>query len=101
MNETIITDERTIAVENESYRKAYFVLAGGLLLDAIFRSGFLRQNSSDLLVLIFVTGGFATYQQARRGVLARQRWWWMVIATMAVAAVTAAITAYFKFRHRF
>jgi hypothetical protein len=101
MNETIISDERTIAVENESYRNAYFVLAAGLLMDSIFRSGFLGQNCSDLLALIVVTGGFATYQQAKRRVLARQRWWWMVIAIMAVAAVTAAITAYFKVHRRF
>jgi hypothetical protein len=39
MNEkNIVRDERTVAVENASYRFAYKLLGGGLLLDVFCRA---------------------------------------------------------------
>jgi len=99
MNVPITSDERTIAVTNEIFRNAYVVLSFGVLLDATYRAWVLGQGCMDLLGLVIVAGGFATYQQARRKVLIyERRLWWTMLAIMAASAVTAAIVAYFKVR---
>ena len=75
----------------------YVFLTFGVLLDATFRSWVLRQDPWDLLGLVILAGGFATYQQASRRVLfSGRRWWWTMLAIMAVSAVTAAIVGFFK-----
>jgi len=41
---SILKDERTVAVENASYRWGYLILSYGLLLDVVYR-GLVRQES--------------------------------------------------------
>ena len=99
MNDPIMQDERTIAVSNECFRNAYVLLCFGVLLDVTYRSWVLRQDPWDLLALVILSGGFATFQQATRKVLFYgRRWWWTMLGIMAVSAVTAGIIAYFKAR---
>jgi len=89
MNEQpILRDERTTAVENQSYRLAYQVIAYGLLAIVAYR-GFFRQESSwDLLGLVILSSGIATLYQGRQKIFTRRSIW-----MMAVSAVAAAVLA--------
>lgn len=85
-------DERTIAVENASYRWGYALIAFGLLLIVAYR-GFVRQESNwDLLALVILSGAVTTIYQAYEQVLGRG---WLVLAlvTAVLAAVVAAAIA--------
>jgi hypothetical protein len=85
-------DERTLAVENASYRLVYLFLAFALLLDVAYRS-FVRQESAwDLLVLVIAAGALATLYQAKHKVLTAG-WVRLVILTAALAGTTAALIA--------
>ena len=44
---TVERDERTVAVENASYRWAYMLLTFALLLDVIFRSLYRQEGAWD------------------------------------------------------
>ena len=67
------TDERTLAVQNASYRWAYLVLTYGLLASIMWR-GFARNETSwDLFALVFAGGAVTALYQGRRRILGR-RW---------------------------
>jgi hypothetical protein len=84
----LLRDERTISVENSSYRWAYLVLSFGLLIIVAYR-GFARQESSwDLLGLVILSGGVTTFYQAIHKILS---WRWGVVAL--VTGVAAAVIA--------
>ncbi|MFH1744381.1 MAG: hypothetical protein ABIH23_35710 [bacterium] len=59
-------DERTVAVENSSYRWAYFFLSFALLIDVVYRGMFRNEAAWDLMALVFVAGGICTMYQARQ-----------------------------------
>ena len=80
-------DERTVAVENASYRWAYTLLSYALLIDVIFRSMVRHEAAWDLMVLIVVGGAVCTVYQARQKTLSR-RW---VMEAALVACVGAVI----------
>ena len=67
----VARDERTVAVENSSYRLAYLVLSFGLLLSVVVRALVLKEASWDLFVLLMLGHGVATFYQARRRALPR------------------------------
>jgi len=82
-------DERTVSVENSSYRWGYIVLAYGILASAAYR-GLLRHESSwDLFALVIASGVVTTLYQARLRVLSR-RWAVAAVAAIALAALLAA-----------
>lgn len=81
-------DERTVMVENASYRWANQVLSFGLLIDAMYRSWVLHEPALDLLGLVILGGGVAAAYQRSNQVLGRQ---W--VRSMALAAVLAAALA--------
>jgi hypothetical protein len=83
-------DERTIVVENASYRLAYLVLSFGLLVLVAIRSFVNHENSWDLLGLVILAGGVAAvYQIFYRVVFSR--WTATVLATVIIAAGIAAL----------
>jgi hypothetical protein len=82
-------DERILAVENASYRWAYLFLSFGLLLDVLYRSTVLEQNSWDLMALVVLGGLAATVYQGAHRVLTR-RWARLAIIIMLIAAAVAA-----------
>jgi hypothetical protein len=84
----IARDERTLAIENASYRLAYIVLTYGLLAAVAYRAFFLEQASWDLMGLVIAAGAITVGYQAFHRVLARQA---MLIGV--VAAVVAAVVA--------
>jgi len=85
-------DERTVAVENASYRWAYAVLTYALLVDVMYRSLFRHEAAWDLMALVIVGGAICTVYQAHQKTLAHG--WVMKVGLGAViAAVVAAVLA--------
>lgn len=85
-----LRDERTVAVENASYRLAFHILSYGLLLLVVYRGFVLQQSNWDMLGLVIVAGAAATYYQSRQNILAK-RWLLATVAVMALAALLAAV----------
>ena len=94
-DESIIRDERTIAVENSSYRWAYLLLSFGLLAVVAYRSFLWRESSWDLMALVVLGGLVTTLYQWSYRVLSR-RWVLVAITTGLVAAVVAAAMVFFR-----
>ena len=88
-------DERTVAVENASYRWAYVFLSFGLLVLAAYRSFMNHESPWDLLLLTILGGGVGTAYQGWHRVLSRH---WVVTSLLAVAAaaVLGALIVWFR-----
>jgi hypothetical protein len=86
----VARDERTVAVENASYRLAYLVLSFGLLVSVAYRSFVRDETSWDLLGLVVLGGLVATLYQGSARVLGR-RWTALTVAAVTVAVVLAAL----------
>ena len=87
-NEIVTRDERTTAVENASYRRAYVVLSFGLLLIASYRALMWNETTFDLLALVILGGIVSTWHQGVQGILTR-RWALLAVVTALVAAIVA------------
>ena len=85
-------DERTVAVENASYRWAYGVLTFALLVDVMYRSLVRHEAAWDLMALVVVGGVVCTLYQARQKILAHG-WVMKVVLVACVTGVLAAILA--------
>ena len=84
----VVRDERTIAVENISYRWAYLVLSYGLLGLTAYR-GFVRHEQAwDLLVLVVAGGVAANIFQGTHHTLSRR--WVKVSAITIIVALALA-----------
>lgn len=94
-DQSVIRDERTIAVENSSYRCAYLLLSFGLLAVVAYRSFLWRESNWDLMALVILCGLVTTLYQWSQRVLTR-RWVFVSIATGLVAAVVAALIVLFR-----
>jgi hypothetical protein len=91
-DDPVVRDERTVAVENASYRLACFILTFGVLLIAGVRGIVLKEACWDLFALVVFSGGAATYYQAKRQTLA-PRWWRLAIFLVLVGAVAGLAAA--------
>ena len=89
MTGPVVRDERTLVVENASYRLAYQVVTFGLLLDVAFRAFALKQSNWDLFALVILGGLVTTVYQGANKVLTR-RWAMTAVLIMAAAATVAA-----------
>jgi len=85
-------DERTLAIENASYRWAYLILACGLLLDINVRNYFHFTGNGDLLLLVIVASLFCSIYQARARVMTRALIYVMLIAGVVAAAIAVLVT---------
>ena len=85
-------DERTVAVENASYRWAYGVLTYALLVDVMYRALFRREAAWDLMALVIVGGAICTAYQARQKTLGHA-WVMKAVLGAVIAAVIAFIAA--------
>jgi len=88
-------DERTIVVENASYRWAYLVLTFGLLAIVAYRDFVWRESSWELLALVVFSGLVITLYQLAHRVLSRS-WVMAVAVTVAVAAGVALVFAWLR-----
>lgn len=92
-DQSVVRDERTVAVENASYRLAYTVLSFGVLVVTAYR-GFLGQSGWDLLALVIVSSGIATLYQWKHQLLDRR----ILLPALIVAlcsGILAALLAWF------
>lgn len=85
-------DERTVTVENASYRWAYLVLSFGILVDMMYRSGWLHQFCWDLFALVVVSGAVGRVYQVRQNALAHG-WVMKAVLVMIVAACAGVVVA--------
>jgi hypothetical protein len=85
-------DERTVAVENASYRWVYGLLIYALLVDVMCRAWFRHEAAWDLMAMVIVGGVVASVYQARQRILT-QGWVMKVVLAGCVAAVIAALVA--------
>jgi hypothetical protein len=81
-------DERTVLVENASFRWAYLVLSFGLLGLTAYRSYVWRENPWDLMALVVLAGVVPAGYQGYHHVLTSR----FAVFTL-VAAVTGALIA--------
>ena len=85
-------DERTVAVENASYRWAYLVLTYALLVDVMYRGLFRHEAAWDLMALVVVGGVICTVYQARQKTLGHG-WVMKAVLGAVITAVIAFIAA--------
>ncbi len=76
MSETpsVVSDERTVAVENASYRWGWFLLYLGVLFDGCYRIYVRQEVPIDLLALALGSAAFCTLYQVRQRALTRARY---------------------------
>ena len=85
-------DERTVTVENASYRWAYIVLTYALLVDVMYRGLFRHEAAWDLMALVIVGAAICTVYQARQKTLVHG-WVMKAVLGAVIAAVIAFIAA--------
>ena len=85
-------DERTVAVENASYRWAYLLLTYALLVDVMYRGLFRNDAAWDLMALVIGGGIFCGVYQARQKILAHG-WVMKAVLGAAIAGIIAAVIA--------
>lgn len=88
---SVMRDERTVAVENASYRVAYLVLSYGLLLSTAYRAFVSHEASWDLMGLVIVGGGVAATYQGTKGILTTRSARMSAAAMVAAAVIGAAL----------
>jgi hypothetical protein len=88
-------DERTVAVENASYRWAYLFLSFGLLGLVAYRSFVHRESPWDLMALV-VLGGFLTAAYQRFHKVLTAQWAATCLLTIVAAGALAALTAWLR-----
>ena len=88
-------DERTIAVENASYRWGYQFLSFGLLILVAYRSFVYQESSWDLLALVVLGGVLSAAYQGFYKVLSTG-WAVSCVLTVAVAGVLAAFMTWVR-----
>ncbi|HTG99575.1 MAG TPA: hypothetical protein VL882_04870 [Vicinamibacterales bacterium] len=81
-------DERTVAVENASYRWAYLVLSFGLLVIVMYRSFAWRESAWDLLGLVVAGGIVPLLYQSSNHILSTRS-----AMKLLVAAVVGGLLA--------
>jgi len=92
---TVDRDERTVAVENASYRWAYLLLSFGLLVLVAFRSFVHNESPWDLMALVILGGILsASYQWFHKVLTAH--WAVTCLLTVVAAGVLAALTAWLR-----
>lgn len=79
-------DERTVVVENASYRWSYVFISFGLLAIVACRSLMYQEAAWDLLALVILGSGMGTVYQGFHKVLSRP-----TAASLLVVAVAAGL----------
>jgi hypothetical protein len=92
---TVERDERTVAVENASYRWAYLFLSFGLLALVAYRSFVHHEGAWDLLALVVLGGILSAAYQGIHKVLTAQ-WAATCLLTIVAAGAVAALTAWLR-----
>ena len=91
-NQPVERDERTVTVENASFRWGYLFVTYALLIDVMVRGWVRHEAAWDLLALVAGGGAICTVYQASRKILARG-WVKMAVLAACIAGAIAAIIA--------
>ena len=86
-------DERTVCVENASYRWAHSVLTYALLIDVCFRGVVRHEAAWDLMAFVIVGGIFCSVYQAHWAALPHGWARKVTLVSLAAAVVAAAVAA--------
>ncbi len=70
-HQSVERDERTVAVENASYKWACIFVCFALLIDVICRAVVRNEAAWDLMALVIAGGIFCTIYQARQKTLGK------------------------------
>ncbi len=90
---TVDRDERTVAVENASYRWAYLFLSFGLLALVAYRSFMHHESPWDLMALVVLGGVLTSAYQWFHKVLTAQ-WAATCLLAIVVAGALAGLTVW-------
>jgi hypothetical protein len=91
---TVTRDERTLAVENASYRWAYLFVTFGLLVLVAYRSYVHNESPWDLMALVILGGLLsAAYLWFHK---VRTERWVPICLTVVAAGVLAAVIAWLR-----
>ena len=93
-HKSVERDERTVAVENASYKWAFNFVTFALLIDVVYRGAVRNEDAWDLMALAIVPSLACTMYQARQKILGPRVWKALLIGSVVafvVSAVTAAI----------
>jgi len=90
----VVRDERTISVEDASYRFAYGFISFALLLDVMYRSFVRREASWELLAIVIVGGMVSSVYQWRRKILTLHSFK-LALVIFGFAGIVAALVAAF------
>ncbi len=92
-DQPVFRDERTISIENASYRWGYLVVSYGLLILIAFRGFFYKESNWDLMALVIISGFVATAYQGFHQMFTR-RSIYLFGAIFLIGAVLAALIAF-------
>jgi len=91
-NQNVLRDERTIAVENASYKWVCIFLSFALLIDVCCRSILFQEAAWDLLAFVCVSGIFCTIYQAKQKIF-NGNWQKKALLLTALGAVVGFVAA--------
>jgi hypothetical protein len=91
----VMRDERTVAIENASYKWACLFLCYALFIEVIYRGVVRDEAAWDLLFLTCVPGIVCSIYQARKKTVSG---WLAVFMVCSAVACAATITALYQFR---
>ncbi len=91
-HENVQRDERTVAVENTSYRWAFTFVVFALLIDVMYRAAVRDEAAWDLLVLAAVPANICAIYQARQRIFPHG-WVWKMTLMSFLAGIVAAVIA--------
>jgi hypothetical protein len=89
---SVVRDERTVVVEDASYRFAYIFITYALLLDVLYRSLVRQEASWELLAIVILGGAVSTLYQWRHKILTFHSSM-LAAVTFGVAGIVAALIA--------
>ena len=85
-------DERTVAVENASYKWAWHFLVWPLIIDTMYRQKALNQEVGDLVALVCVSSAIAiVYQYRHKAVVSYWPWKWRKTAIVFAVSFVVAV----------
>jgi hypothetical protein len=92
---SVSRDERTLAIENASFRWAFLAMSFGLLAVVAYRAFVFRESSWDLMALVVMGGGVGYAYQGLHRVLSRA-WIAASLLTLVIAMLLAVAIVVFR-----
>lgn len=92
-------DERTIFIENQSYRFGYAILNFGILIDIMYRSIRFNETCWDLFGLVFLGGLVTTVYQFKQKIFTK-KWIKAILLLIISTAIFGVIFTFIIIRVR-